>query len=130
LKNVFTETFDVPSSAIDFNNHVNNLTYLQWCIDLAEKHWIAKTDLATREANVWVVLEHNISYKNPAFEGETLQISTWVTAATGVKSERSYKIVRPKDGKTIVEAHSLWCYVDAKNHRPVKISEEIRSLFV
>lgn len=108
MKNIFSEIFDVPPTAIDFNNHVNNVTYLQWCIDTAERHWVSKTDLETREKNIWIVLKHTIEYKNPAFEGETLEISTWVNAGEGVKSDRSYKIVRPKDGKTIVEANSIW----------------------
>lgn len=130
MKNSFSETFDVPATAIDFNNHVNNVTYLQWCIEIAERHWISKTTLETREEYIWVVLKHTIEYKNPAFEGETLEISTWVNSATGVKSDRSYKIVRPKDGKVIIEANTIWCYINAKSHRPAKISEEIRNLFL
>ncbi|WP_245933901.1 acyl-CoA thioesterase [Candidatus Ulvibacter alkanivorans] len=130
MKKIYSETFRVPKSAIDHNGHVNNVTYLQWCIDIAEKHWIAKTDPSTREDHVWVVLEHTIAYKNPSFQGETLSISTWVRSAEGVKSERSYRIERPSDGKTIVEASSVWCFVNAKTHRPSKISEEICTLFV
>ncbi len=126
---IFKYRFIVPASAIDGLNHVNNVTYLQWCLDAAEAHWISKTTEAQREQNVWVVLNHSISYKNPSFLGEELETQTWIESYKGVKSERHYKIIRIKDGKTIVEAQTLWCFLDAKTFRPTKITEEIAALF-
>ena len=126
---IFKHRFIVPASAIDGLNHVNNVTYLQWCLDAAEAHWISKTSEAQREQNVWVVLNHFISYKNPSFLGEELETQTWIDNYEGVKSERHYKIIRPTDGKTIVEATTLWCFLDAKTFRPTKITEEIARLF-
>lgn len=126
---VFKQKFTVPASAIDALNHVNNVTYLQWCLDAAEAHWISKTSEKQREQNVWVVLNHYISYKNPSFLGEELETHTWIESYDGVKSERHYKIIRPADGKTIVEAKTLWCFLDGKTFRPTKIPEEIGELF-
>ncbi len=127
---VFKQRFIVPASAIDGLNHVNNVIYLQWCLDTAEEHWISRTSEKQREKNVWVVLNHFISYKNPSFLGEELETQTWIESYEGVKSERHYKIIRPADGKTIVEAQTLWCFLDAKNFRPTKITDEISSLFI
>ncbi|MAT90142.1 MAG: thioesterase [Flavobacteriaceae bacterium] len=127
---VFSETKIVPSNAIDANGHVNNITYLQWCIDLAETHWFAKAPKEITEKYFWVVLEHHISYKNPAFEGEELVLSTWVTTAEGVKSERHYTITRKSDNTTLVTAHTLWCYVALDSQRPTRIPQEIRTLFL
>lgn len=126
---VFKHKFIVPASAIDGLGHVNNVTYLQWCLEAAEGHWMQKTDTDIREKYVWVVLNHFISYKHPSFEGEELETHTWIDNYDGVKSERKYKIVRPKDGKTIIEANTLWCFLDAKSHRPTKITDEIAGLF-
>lgn len=127
---VFKQKFTVPHSAIDALNHVNNVTYLQWCLDAAEAHWISKTTESQRNQYVWVVLNHFISYKNPSFLGEELETHTWIESYEGVKSERHYKIIRPADGKTIVEAQTLWCFLDAKTFRPTKITEEIYNLFI
>lgn len=127
---VFKKSFIVPASAIDGLNHVNNVTYLQWCLDAAEEHWISRTSEKQRKENVWVVLNHFISYKNPSFLDEELETQTWIESYEGVKSERHYKIIRPTDGKIIVEAKTLWCYLDAKTFRPTKITEEVSSLFV
>ena len=78
---------------------------------------------------VWYVLNHTIDYKASAFEGEELQVETWVASTQGVKSERHYKIFRINDNKTLVEAKTLWCLLDAKTLKPVKIPDEFRTLF-
>lgn len=126
---VFKQSFTVPSSAIDGLGHVNNVTYLQWCLDAAEEHWLTRTSEEQRAKFVWVVLNHSISYKNPSFEGELLETQTWIESYEGVKSERRYRIVRPSDGKTIIEAKTLWCFLDAVSFRPTKIPTVISALF-
>lgn len=128
--NLFRKKISVPASAIDARNHVNNLSYLQWCLDAAEAHWEAYASPTLKENFVWYVLHHSIDYKNPAFEGEELQIETWVTSAEGVKSERRYKISRILDKKVLIEAKTLWCLLDAKTLKPTKITDEIRNLFL
>jgi acyl-CoA thioester hydrolase len=127
---IFKHRFIVPASAIDGLNHVNNVTYLQWCLETAEAHWISKTSETIRQQNVWVVLNHFISYKAPSFLGEELETQTWIDNYEGVKSERHYKIIRPSDGKIIIEAKTLWCFLDAKTFKPTKITKEITNLFL
>ncbi len=127
--NVYSEIFTVPSSAIDERNHVNNLAYLQWCVNAAEKHWNKFTTKEIEENYVWFVLNHTIDYKAASFEGEELKLTTWVEKNEGVKSERHYKIVRIKDDKTLIEAKTVWCLLNAETLRPTKITEEIKSLF-
>ncbi len=127
---IYSTHFKVQASAIDERGHVNNLAYLQWCMDAAEAHWKRNAPEALQELFVWYVLRHNIEYKAEAFEGDSLKVETWVTTAEGVKSERHYRILRPADGKTLVAARTLWCLLDAKSLKPAKISEEIRTLFL
>ena len=126
---VFRKKILVPASAIDARNHVNNLSYLQWCLDAAEAHWETHASPVIKENYVWYVLHHSIDYKNPAYEGQELQIETWVSTAEGVKSERHYKITRISDEKLLIEAKTLWCLLDAKTLKPTKITDEIRTLF-
>lgn len=126
---VFRNTFTVQPSAIDALNHVNNIAYLQWCLDTAEKHWISKTDNIIQKQFVWVVLNHFISYKAPAFLNEEIEVQTWVESYEGVKCTRKYNIIRLSDDKTLVEAETLWCFIDAETFRPTKITEDIGNLF-
>lgn len=125
----FIKEITVPSSAIDDLNHVNNVIYLQWCLEAAEEHWLTRTTPEIRSEYVWVVLNHFISYQNMSFEGDHLRIETWIENYDGVKSERRYKIVRSSDNKTIIEAKTLWCFLNAKTQRPTKIPAEISNLF-
>lgn len=127
---VFSEKITVPASAIDENGHVNNIIYLEWCVAVAEKHWFSTAPINFQKSHFWVVLEHTISYKNPSFEGEELLVETWVIAANGVKSERNYKITRTNDDKVLVNAKTVWCFVEIENQRPARIPEEIRALFM
>lgn len=120
----------VTDAAIDDMNHVNNIMYLQWCLDAAEKHWISRTNDELRLKYVWVVLDHYISYKSAAFEGDEIEVQTWVGEHKGVRSERHYIIIRISDQKTLVEAKTTWCLLDGKTHRPTTISEEISNLFI
>jgi len=130
ISEVYIHQFTVPASSIDIRNHVNNLAYLQWCLEAAENHWNRNASEEIKKNFVWYVLHHAIDYKAAAFEGEKLQVETWVASSEGVRSERHYKIFRIKDKKTLIEAKTLWCLLDAKTLRPTKIPEEIRTLFL
>lgn len=126
---IFFINIKVSEAHIDENKHVNNLVYLQWCLDVAQAHWDTNTTKKIQTDYVWYVLNHSISYKSSAFNGDELIVETWVTNVEGVKCDRNYKITRPSDGKTLVEAKTLWCLLNGKTLRPTKITEEISSLF-
>lgn len=126
---IFKQRLTVPKSAIDALDHVNNVAYLQWCLDTAEAHWVSKTDEAIRKKYVWVVLNHFISYKNPAFLNEKIEMQTWVENYEGVKCVRQYRIIRPADEKILIEAKTLWCLLNGKTFKPIKIPTQISDLF-
>jgi acyl-CoA thioester hydrolase len=102
---------------------------MQWCLDIAEEHWVEKASEKLREEYVWVVLNHFISYKAASFLNEEIEVQTWIDSYDGVKCDRHYKIIRLKDKKTLIEAKTLWCLLDGKSFRPKKITEEISNLF-
>lgn len=128
-KNHFSRTLVVPKSAIDVRGHVNNITYLEWCLDVAEKHWKALAPKELRDNYVWYVLNHYIEYKASAFEGQELIVETWVETLKGVRSERHYKIMRATDNTLIVNAKTNWCLLDAKTIKPTRIPKEFHTLF-
>lgn len=130
ITDIFTQRITVPASSIDERGHVNNLAYLQWCIDAAEAHWVSRTPKSLREGYVWYVINHNITYRASAFEGEELELQTWVETNKGVRSERHYKLIRLLDQKTLVEGQTVWCLLNVKTLRPTKIPHEISTLFV
>ena len=127
---LFTQHITVPASSIDERGHVNNIVYLQWCVDAAEAHWISRTPESLRKGHLWYVINHSIKYRAAAFEGERLEIQTWVALNKGVRSKRHFKITRCLDQKILVEGQSIWCLLNGKTLRPTKIPDEISTLFI
>lgn len=127
--NHFQTEITVPASAIDNLNHVNNVVYLQWIQDVAAQHWNESTDSALREKLAWVVVNHFIEYKAPAFEKDVLILKTWVEKYSGVTSERHTEIIRKADNKLLVKAKTLWCLLDRTSGKPLRINEELRKKF-
>ncbi|MEP0263215.1 thioesterase family protein [Dokdonia sp.] len=140
MSNSFEYTLIVPSSAIDVMGHVNNVVYLDWVQTAASKHWNQATatyfkDEDPQEERIgikkmaWVVLDHHISYKAAALEGEELIVCTFVEKMSGVRSERHTTITRKKDQKLLVTAVTNWCLLKMPEAKPMRIPEEIHILF-
>ncbi|PQB05253.1 acyl-CoA thioesterase [Aureitalea marina] len=125
----FAFTFTVNADSIDELGHVNNIRYLEWCLDAASRHWESLTPKHLRERYVWVVLRHEIDYQAPAFLGEELQMETWVSWSKAAQSERCYTLTRPSDGKVLIRGKTRWCLLQAQDHKPIKIPPEILNLF-
>ena len=78
---------------------------------------------------VWVVLRHEIEYKQPARLGDAIIARTWVGAASRLKFERHTEVVREVDGRLLAKARTLWCPIDSATGRPSPVSPEVRASF-
>ena len=125
----FEYTLRVEASDLDDLAHVNNVVYLRWVQDIATAHWRAIAPAAAQEAVAWVARRHEIDYLSPAVLGDELIVRTWVGAAVGLTFERLTEIVRGGDNRMVVRARTEWVPVDRKSARPVRVGEDIRSLF-
>lgn len=118
----YTISKKVESKDIDRLNHVNNVVYLEWVNEIAKLHWEELTKGHVQD-DYWVVRKHVIEYFKAALLNDELIITTWVGDAKGALSERFVEI---KLGDSIlVQVKSTWCLIDAKSHRPKRITEEI-----
>jgi len=127
MKNFFSFTFKVTADQIDHLNHVNNVVYVNWVLDAAQKHWEFLSNNSMSDSHVWVVLRHEIDYLASAKLDDEIIINTWVQKSEGVKSERIIEI--KKGDKVIAKALTIWCLLDKKTMRPVRIPPEIVKLF-
>lgn len=126
----FFEIFvPVEAKDIDQNGHVNNVTYLRWAQDAAATHWSALAPLRDQQNLAWIILRHEIDYKQPAYLGDKLSVRTWVGSATRFKFERFTEIQRVSDGAVLAKARTVWCALDARTRRPALVSSELRALF-
>jgi acyl-CoA thioester hydrolase len=129
---------------IDEQNHVNNTVYVRWVQEVATAHWRAIASPEVAETIGWVVLRHEIDYKAPAMLGDEIVLRTWVGEATRLRFERFTQIRRKSGaesfrgtdssrgktaGQLLSQARTLWCPIDAKNGKPVRVAAAVRSQF-
>lgn len=126
IKNSFSFTLIVTENDLDALNHVNNVTYLQWVQNVAEKHWneIGNADSDIKYA--WVVIRHEIDYFLPAILNDEINITTYIGDSYGVKSERFVEI--KKADKLLAKAKTVWCLLDKNTMKPVKVPSEIMAI--
>ena len=119
----------VSQDDLDNLNHVNNVRYVQWVQDVAAQHWNAKATEKILSEYFWVLLKHNIEYKNPAVLGDVIKLKTYIKSSGGVTCVRIVEIYNNNSDKLLASSETTWCLVSQKNMKPARITEEIRSLF-
>lgn len=121
-------SFKVTEQDIDFNNHVNNVTYLSWMIEAATKH-SESVGFGYKEClklgGTWIAKSHNIEYKKPSFINDELQMETWIEDIGKILSTRRYELTRVSDKVLICEGKTEWVFVDSEKMRPMKIPAAI-----
>ncbi|WP_457605876.1 acyl-CoA thioesterase [Nitratifractor sp.] len=129
---LFTYRFVVPASAIDANGHVNNLRTMEWMIDAAMRHSasVGCDHAGCLEAGgTWFARSHHIDYLQPAFEGDELEMRTWLEEVRGVRALRRYLLLRPADGAEIARGETLWVFIDSERQTPRRIPKEVSDRF-
>lgn len=127
-KEIFELQITVEPHHLDGLNHVNNVVYLQWVQDAAAAHWDHRATQDMKDEYIWVVLNHFLEYKRPAFLGEKLTARTFVFNYDGAKSERHVQILR--DETLLVQAKTVWCLLDKSSQRPKRVPQEFADLFI
>lgn len=128
-ENVYKHYIHVQPEDIDELNHVNNVVYLRYVQEAAASHWDSIAPLNFKASYSWVVLRHEIDYKNPAVLGDSIQAETWVTTCEGVRSERHVELRNSATGILLAKAKTIWCLLDAQSMKPKRIEQEISKLF-
>lgn len=126
---VFEYLLQVTEEHIDDLQHVNNVVYVQFMQDVADKHWHSVALNELEKQVIWVVRRHEIDYLHQAVLGDELLIRTWTGEHTTVSWDRHYEIIRPSDQKKIITAKSVWVLLDKTTGRPRRIEESLLKRF-
>lgn len=121
-KKFFTKHIVTPEE-IDALGHVNNVCYVSWVQNVAEKHWTVLSENCNFSSYVWVVLRHEIDYLGAAKLEDEITLKTWVGESYGAKSQRFVEIL--KDGKVLVKATTIWCLLDKNSMKVIRIPRDI-----
>jgi acyl-CoA thioester hydrolase len=104
--------------------HVSNLVYLRWVLDIALAHseavgWTHAAYVAA--GHVFVVRRHEIEYLTSALEGDEIELVTWIESWTAATSVRRTRLLRVRDGKLLATASTIWALVAMDTGRPKRI---------
>ena len=126
---IFEIQIAVQPADIDELGHVNNVSYVRWVQDVAQAHWMARATKEYQERLLWIVLRHEIDYKQSARLGDDIQARTWVGAATRARFERFTELRRVADGVLLAKARTMWCPIDAQTRRPTGVRAALLEMF-
>jgi len=114
--------------------HVNNATYLTYCEMARAGHFEAVTGLplplATHGASESMILaEARITFRSPAFYGETLSIEARVGRIGRTSYTQEYRITAPETrygaARLIAIASAVVVMYDYTQERPIRVSPEL-----
>jgi acyl-CoA thioester hydrolase len=76
---------------------------------------------------VFMVRRHEIDYVAQVTVGQTLVAETWVEDWRPASCTRKTELIR--DGQVVARAATTWAMISLASGRPVRIPDEIRTLF-
>ncbi len=111
-------------SEIDPAQHVNNANYMIYFEDCsiqdAEAHgWPMARMIETGFG--LVARRYRIEYRQPAVQGDELELATWISDVKRATVVRHYTVRKAGDGALLARAHALWVCVDLATGRPIRI---------
>ena len=126
---IFEYIIKVAPEHIDELNHVNNVVYVQFMQEVADKDWKHFVPKELNDGVIWVLRRHDIDYLNKAILGDELLVRTWTGEHSTVTWDRHYEIIRLSDQKKIITAKSIWVLLDKLTGRPKRIDDAVLNLF-
>lgn len=118
---------DVQVSAehIDELGHANNAVYVSW---LERCAWSHSQSLGLgiedyrRLDRAMAVLRHEIDYLASAYEGDRLQLATWICESDQrLRMKRQFQLVRPADGATLLRAQTTFVCIELSSGKPKRM---------
>lgn len=128
LEAPFIEQVQVQPEDIDELGHANNASYVRWLERCAWQHSRSLglgLDEYQQLNRAMVVLRHEIDYLASAYEGEELQMGTWIVSwDSKLRMTRRFQLLRPSDGVTLLRAYTTFACVELSTGRPRRMPAE------
>lgn len=128
LPDPFVIDLIVAADDIDGLGHANNAVYVTWLERCAWRHsQRLGLDLAEyrRLDRAMAVVRHEIDYLASAYEGEALEMGTWIVESDQrLKMDRCFQLVRPADGLTLLRARTTFVCIELSTGRPKRMPPE------
>ncbi|MGE4302892.1 MAG: acyl-CoA thioesterase [Novosphingobium sp.] len=112
---------------IDFMGHVNNASYLKWVQAAVLDHWRALAPTEAVAQKMWVALQHEITYRKPAFLEDDVIATVLLERVQGARA--FYETIIRRGEEVLAEVKSSWCCVDAETLRPARLTRDVIQRF-
>ncbi|MES2817714.1 MAG: thioesterase family protein [Pseudomonadota bacterium] len=118
----------VLDEEIDGLGHANNAVYVSWLERCAWRHSQSLgLDLCEyrRLDRAMAVLRNEIDYLAAAYEGDELQLATWIVESDNrLKMTRRFQLVRPSDARTLLRAQTTFVCIELSTGKPKRMPVE------
>lgn len=131
MAKLFSIEFSVSEAELDENQHVNNVVYVQWMQDVAIAHAsdVGSTAMLGQLGATWVARSHQILYLKPAFAGDRIRLTTWITSLRKARSLRKYQFLRLDDDQVLATGETEWVFIDVTTGRPRSVPQTVARCF-
>ncbi|MCD5993166.1 acyl-CoA thioesterase [Pseudomonas sp. CDFA 602] len=128
LATPFVIDLNVAAEDIDGLGHANNAVYVTWLERSAWRHsQYLGLDLTEyrRLDRAMAVVRHEIDYLASAYEGDDLQLATWIVDwDKRLKMTRRFQLKRPSDNLTLLRAQTTFVCIELSSGRPKRMPIE------
>lgn len=128
IMNIFSEKTRIKTYHVTKNGQLSTHQLFNFFQEAAYRHSVVgkfgQPDLANHNL-IWMLSRIHVQILGSAILGDEIEIHTWIRSILGSLSERDFRIT--SNGKTIVEATSLWVCFSKETIRPTHIPAEIIS---
>ena len=124
----FVIDLQVQAEDIDGLGHANNAVYVSWLERCAWRHsQHLGLDLCEyrRLDRAMAVLRHEVDYLASAYEGQQLQMATWIVESDQrLKMTRHFQLWRPADAMTLLRARTTFVCIEISTGKPKRMPAE------
>jgi len=128
LPDPFVIDIVVEPEDIDGLGHANNAVYVSWLERCAWRHSQSLgLDLAEyrRLDRAMAVVRHEVDYLASAYEGDQLQLATWIVESDQrLKMTRHFQLRRPADDLTLLRAQTTFVCIELSTGKPKRMPVE------
>ena len=129
FETAFRFEIEPEPNVFDELGHVNNTVYLAWAQEAAIRHWTSIASPELVRDNLFVVLRHEVDYRDPILPGDRAAVRTWLGRAKGPRFIRYVDIRKPGATRASASVTSDWCMLDAVSRRPKRVGRDILDAF-
>lgn len=127
----FTEEFKIPYYDSNIKGYATPESLLTYMGEVATRH---SDDVGLDIENLrknnygWMLNRWKVKINEYPLAMDSIEIKTWASDFRKFYADREFKILS-KDHKELVEASSVWIFLDMKRKRPIRVTEDVTNRY-